>query len=422
MPGPPDERPVSLGEILQAAEARDVAAFVERLTQQQNWEAIAFLFKVASKAQGNPRINVGDLTAAAQAFRDRAQASRRSKRDSTGAPDADLRACRLAAAEALLAFARRPLETEIDRRATRLAATLLFDAGDHGRAAPLFEELGDDPRAADAFGAMGDIDRMEEALARVDARQNAQRSAVDAMRRFETLLGAGERLAAVAAAAAIAEGAPEAATAHELARTLDSRLCRQGGVTLRLDDGRALRFAALPALLGRDPGAAVPLRDPGVSRRHATIRRRGDGQLVIEDAGSRAGVRLAGALLSTALPLHGEGELWLGPTCALHFTVAPDGGTALLRGAAGLDRTLLAIIGDGDRPLPLDALVPGATGLSLSFDTGVARLKRTADVAVRVAGQLIGGACDLLHGDLIEVRAAASAGRAEAWALRLEVC
>jgi hypothetical protein len=50
----------------------------------------------------------------------------------------------------------------------------------------------------------------------------------------------------------------------------------------------------------------------------------------------------------------------------------------------------------------------------------VARLKRAADVSVRVAGQLIGGACDLLHGDLIEVRA--GAGDTKAWALRFEVC
>src|SRR5262249_19553751 len=159
----------------------------------------------------------------------------------------------------------------------RVGAALLFDAGEHRRAAPPYEELGDDARAAHAFAALGGIDKMEEAFGRVDAPPRARLPAGDALRRLQTPLGAGERAAGggVAGAAAIPGGTAEAARAHQLARQLDSRLCRGRGVTMRLPDGRLVRFAALPAVIGRDPGVEVPLRDPGVSRRHAVIRRQG---------------------------------------------------------------------------------------------------------------------------------------------------
>ena len=394
-----------------------MVGFVERLAQQQNWEAIAFLFKVAGTPQNRARLGLPYLTGAAQAFADGA-ANRRLGRGNreAAAPDPELRTARRTAADALLAIVRRPLENEVDKRAMRVAASLLFDAGEHRRAASLFEELGDDGRAADTFAALGEIDKMEEALARIDARQRTRQSAVDAMRRFETLLGAGERLAAVNAAASIPQGTAEAVTAHELARRLDSRLCRGRGVTVRLPDARVARFAALPALLGRDPAVEVPLRDPGVSRRHAVLARR-EGALTVADAGSRSGVRLGSALVSAALPLHGEGELSLGPTCLLRFRVADDG-AAVLTGAAGLDRALLALVSDA--VLPLERIVSGVAGVWIGFETGVARLGRTAGVVVRVDGQLIGMGCDLLHGDVIEIRPAG--GGPASPSLRFEVC
>jgi pSer/pThr/pTyr-binding forkhead associated (FHA) protein len=51
--------------------------------------------------------------------------------------------------------------------------------------------------------------------------------------------------------------------------------------------GRTLAFGELT--IGRAPGSDLRLDDPYVSRRHAVVRRTGD-ELVIEDAGSRAGV------------------------------------------------------------------------------------------------------------------------------------
>ena len=51
--------------------------------------------------------------------------------------------------------------------------------------------------------------------------------------------------------------------------------------------GRTLAFGELT--IGRAPGSDLRLDDPYVSRRHAVVSRTGD-ELVIEDAGSRAGV------------------------------------------------------------------------------------------------------------------------------------
>jgi pSer/pThr/pTyr-binding forkhead associated (FHA) protein len=51
--------------------------------------------------------------------------------------------------------------------------------------------------------------------------------------------------------------------------------------------GRTLTFGELT--IGRAAGSDLRLDDPYVSRRHAVVRRTGD-ELVIEDAGSRAGV------------------------------------------------------------------------------------------------------------------------------------
>jgi pSer/pThr/pTyr-binding forkhead associated (FHA) protein len=51
--------------------------------------------------------------------------------------------------------------------------------------------------------------------------------------------------------------------------------------------GRTLAFGELT--IGRAPGSDLRLDDPYVSRRHAVVRRTGD-EVVIEDAGSRAGV------------------------------------------------------------------------------------------------------------------------------------
>jgi len=258
----------------------------------------------------------------------------------------------------------------------------------------------DDARAAEAYGGLGDLDRMEACLARDERRRHQRLSVTDALRRFETLLAAGERQAAVALAAGLPGDDFEASAARAQAREIERRLCRAGGITLRVR-GEAVRFAATPATLGRDGLCAVVVRDPGVSRRHALIQGdAGAAALTIVDAGSRSGTLLGAGLVRGPVPLLGDGEIGLGEHCRLRFRAI---GPALLEiiGITGIDRTLRAFVGAG--ALPLGPAFPGADGVSLRLAGAVCRLERNPETVVRVDGRLIGAACDLLVRDVIEL-------------------
>jgi FHA domain len=392
-----DDRQISLEEVKAAAASRDLPGLVGRLVRERSWGSLTVLFQYAG-TDGRAQVGLGELEAAARALSDALRPIRPPKSPRAALGD-ELRAVRLAAGEALLARSTRPALSEIERRALRQGATLLSEAGDHQRAAAVHEELGDNAHAAESWGAMGDLERMEAALAREEARDRTRREAVDAMRLFEVLITGGERRQAIAVAAGLSAGLDEAASARQLATRIDSRLVRGRAVTLRPAGGAPVRFAGLPALLGRDAAAELPLRDPGVSRRHALVRADGD-ELVIEDAGSRGGVRVAGARLGAALPLRGRGELALGATTVLAFA-AEEGGRVVLTGVAGLDRQLRALV--GAEPLPLATLLPEGEGLWLDFRGGGPRLGRRADLAVRVDGNFVGAGCDLLHGDVIDI-------------------
>jgi hypothetical protein len=399
MPGPAEDLPISLEELRTAVASRDLPGLVARLVRERSWGALISLFGYAGSPAAST-LALPELDAAARAASVALDAVAVPKGTKASVHD-ELRAVRIAAAEALLSRGGHPPFSEPERRTRRLAAALLSAAGDHGRAARTHEELGDDVGAADAWGAAGDLDQMEAAHAREEARVGARRAATDALRSFDVLLAAGERRHALAVAAALPTGVPEAATARALAERLEARLVRARGVTLRLRGGPAVRLAALPATLGRDPLAEVALRDPGVSRQHAVVRLDEAG-LVVEDRGSRGGVRVGGARVDGPFRLHGEGELMLGATTALRFC-ANTPQRLVLRGVAGLDRELVALVGQD--PLDLAEIVPGAEGLALELSGGGARLVRAADVAVRVDGHFVGPGCDLLHGDVVEVPA-----------------
>ncbi|HET6148412.1 MAG TPA: FHA domain-containing protein [Polyangia bacterium] len=420
MPISGDERQISLEEVVSAAVTHELAILVDRLTRERAWSSLAVVFGYAAGARA--AATVDEVRAAAEALRAalrRIPAPRR-----PGAALADqMRAARIAAGEALLGRLSHPPLGDLERRALRTAAEMLSEASDHRRAAVAYEELGDNPRAADAYGAMGDLEQMESSLDREDARLRAEREALDELRSFESLMAAGERRAALAAAARIPSELPSAAGVRLRARDVEGRLVRERAITLRsarggTDLSGALRFAGVPANLGRDLLAEVPVRDPSVSRRHAIIVAR-DGELMLQDAGSRAGVRVAGAALGAALPLRGEGEFALGRDCRIHFqSTAP--GRVILRGASGLDRQLVATVGLD--PLPLEELIPGAEGTWLELAGAAPRLGRSSEVPVRVGGNYVGSACDLLHGDVIEIRPSApGAATPPPPALRIEV-
>jgi hypothetical protein len=386
---------------------RDFVGLVGRLCRERSWATLTVVFAAVANSEGGLAfVSLNDVDAAARVLSDTLANVAPPKKPGAGQAD-ELRALRLAAAEALLGRSSRPPLTELERRALERAAALLGAGGDHRRAALTYEELGQDVRASDAWGAIGDLDRMEAALAREEARTSARREAIDAMRRFETLLSAGERRAAIALAA-LFRNIEEGGSAQQLAARIDARLVRGGGVSLRVPGGTWCRVGALPAVIGRDRAAEVVLRDPSVSRRHALLRAGADG-IYVEDAGSRGGIRVGGARVDAPLPLRGSGELGFGDGTTLAFTATER--TVLLEGRGGLDRSLRALV--GVEAVPLAPLFPAAAGLSLGFSGGGARLLRQPDVSVRVDGQFIGPGCDLLHGDVLEIGAAA--------ALRLEV-
>jgi hypothetical protein len=405
MSSPADDPPISVEEVKAAAASRDLPALVGRLVRERSWGALILLFGHAGGAGGPapPGVGLPDLDAAAQALAASMSAIPTPKNPRATLVD-ELRTVRIAAAEALLARSPRPPLTESERRALRHAAQLLADAGDQSRSATLYEELGDHARAAEAWGSLGELDRMEAALAHEEARAGSRRAAVETMRRFDALLTSGERRLAIAALAAteLPAGTEEAGTARQLATRLEARLVRGRAVTLRALGGAAVRFAALPARLGRDALAEVSLRDPGVSRQHAIIAWDA-GAIVLEDTGSRAGVRVAGARVTGPLVLRDEGEFTLGATTSLRYAAQGDetGARVTLRGLLGLDRQLVAVL--GTEPVPLAPTIPHAEGLSLEFAGGGPRLLRRPDRTVRVDGHFVGAGCDLLHGDVIEV-------------------
>jgi hypothetical protein len=151
-------------------------------------------------------------------------------------------------------------------------------------------------------------------------------------------------------------------------------------------------------VLGRDASVEISVRDPATSRRHARLAH--DGQtFTIEDLDSRAGTRIGGAPIAGALPLRGEGDLFLGDRCHLRFRIT-EGGPLALHGQGGLDGALHAIIGRGS--IDLTPVFPGAEGLTVTFTAGSVRLDRGA-VTLKIAGRLVGAGCDLMSGDAIEI-------------------
>jgi hypothetical protein len=385
---------------LSVAAGRDLVALVGRLVRDRSWDTLTALFASLGGEEGLPSAALGDLDAAVRIVGDALQ-TLAAPRNPRGAQADELRALCLAAADALLDRCARPPLTDIERHALDRAAGLLERAGDHRRAALAYEDLGADDRAALAWGALGDLERMEAAHAREERRLATARAAGETLRRFEALLTGGERLRAIVAAAAVT-GIGEAASLRERAASIERRLCRGRAVSLRVPGAAGLRVAPLPADIGRDRDAGVPLRDPSVSRRPALLRAAADA-VVVEDCGSRGGVRLGGARLDpgVAIPLRGEGEISVGPTTAIAFRT--HGPSLMLEVARGLDRGARVLV--GPPPLPIGPGLADAEGLTIQIVHDIVRLDRPPELAVRVDGHFIGPSCDLLHGDVIEIPA-----------------
>lgn len=397
MAAPEDDGTLGIAEIRAAAVNGYLPALAERLARERRWLALASLFEQESGLTIPLTLLTETVRGTSTALRNAPE--RRRDRVSTGE---DIRTVRLLAGEALLRRVPRPALTEPDRLALRAAGTILADGGDLHRAATTFEHAGDWSSAAEVWGRLGELDAMESCLSRDEDKRRSDRAAIGAVRDIEALLAAGERVAALRLAENIPEGVVESASARQIALSLGARLVRTRSVTLKRGTDRAQpawRFAATPAILGRDPLAEISLRDPGVSRRHALISVVGD-EPSVTDVGSRAGTFVAGARLTTALPVRGPTEIILGPSCRLELHV-PAPGRVHVRGLSGLDRSVVAVVGAG--PLPLGDLMPEAAGAWIEFDRNGARFCRPPELSVRIAGQFVSTRVDLLHGDILEI-------------------
>jgi hypothetical protein len=389
--------PLTIDQVRTAAAVGRLAELAQKLVTDERWSSLEVLLGVAA----TPTLGLEDATAALRGLLDALAQLPEGRRRGVVA---EVRLAGLHTANALARRADRAPLTARERSALRVAAGLFAHGGDLRRAAELFEKADDDTSAADLWGALGELERMEACLARDDERRQRLLRATDARRAFETLAAAGERRAALRAiAGALDPGAPlddaEGIDVRAAARALEGRLCRGRGVSLRLPDGRLLRVAGAPAVLGRDPSADVPLREPTVSRRHTAVVAVA-GRLYLEDAGSRGGTRLAGAMLAGRVPLEGDGEIGLGDACLLRYHgLAP--GVIELRGVRGLDRDLWVVVG-ADR-VELGPLAPALSGLRVGFVEGGPRLERPVELALRLGGRLIGPACDLAAGDAFEL-------------------
>jgi hypothetical protein len=283
-----------------------------------------------------------------------------------------------------------PLSPE-DRQALLTAAQLLLEVDAPAEAAPVFERADEQRRAAQAWGAAGELARMEACLAREQSRQDARRGERDLVARFEDLMLAGQRLAALDSLAGT-----EAQALRASALDVERRLCAGRHLALRVASGTIVHLAGLPAVLGRDGSCQVMLRDPGVSRRHASLSFE-DSRFFVQDAGSRAGTGLGGTRLAGRVSLPPTGELSLGERCRLTFKVHGSG-LLELESRDGLDRGLHTWLGAG--PLPLAPVLAGGDGLRIILDERSAHIEPACPV--RLNGKLVGQSIDVLRGDLIE--------------------
>lgn len=391
-----DDRAFSVEEIRAAASNGHLPAIAERLARGRDFTRLISLFEQTEDVPIPQALMTETVQRTAAALGRTGPGGP----TPTGADAEDRRAVRILAGEALLARATQPPLTDADRSALGAAAAILAEGGDLLRAARAFEAADDPAAAAELWGRLGDLDAMEACLARDEERRRARRAGASALRDVEERLAMGERVAALRILQQVPEGVSEARALRQIALEVGGRLVRTRGVSVRVAHGRTVRFAAAPAALGRDPLAEIPLRDPGVSRRHALLSIDGGGAATLADTGSRLGTFVGAARLAGATVLGGDSEVALGPSCHLAIQRGRDG-RLIVRGTRGLDTGLVALIGAGR--LPLDEVIPGAGGAWIEIDASGVHLGHEPALAVRLGGHRAGARVDLLHGDRLEL-------------------
>ena len=290
-----------------------------------------------------------------------------------------------------------------DRSLLAEAAALFESAGDAAGAGECHELAGDETAAADAFQKAGEVDRLEAVLAREETRRLREDRHKDAFSEYQLQLAAGARRAARRSLETALAHSPDSEY-RRLLEQLDARILEGGRVTLRIAGESVSWVGRFPIVFGREPGFAVRLRDPGISRRHAEVLAAGE-RFILRDAGSRNGTFLGGIRLETSaeLPLEGEGEIGLGEFCGIRYR-AQDGVLAL-EVIRGLDRGVRV-----NAATSRFAIAEGAAQLRFTEDDGRAILSAASGRTLDLNGVHAGQPVELLRGDIVELRGGEGAG------------
>jgi hypothetical protein len=193
----------------------------------------------------------------------------------------------------------------------------LEDAGELEQAADAYALAGDAESEVRVLAAAGAIERLEERLRVTEATAREQRDLDLALRRISDLDRTAERRAALELAlATLAKGEDDRIA--DVARAIRARLTRGPVVDLEIR-GELLCYAlGAEVTIGRGD-STILIASRAVSRRHLRIFR-GEGDVFVEDLGTRNGTSLAGARIDGPIPVGQGVKLELGGEvpCEIH--------------------------------------------------------------------------------------------------------
>lgn len=219
------------------------------------------------------------------------------------------------------------------------SATLHEEEGRLKEAGIAFEFAEKKEDALRCYEAVGHIEGMEKLLEEESESRSSSRAVRDSFDLFEDSLASGARDRAMIALRQCCTEAPGHGYERML-RDLEKKLPNPGSLDIRINGVRLIVVGASPAFIGRGD-AHVPLRHPGISRKHAAIDSDETGYF-LRDSGSRNGTLLSGIALSGRVPLSGSGIIGLGDRCTIQFSLVE--GVVDLEVLDGPDRGLKAAV------------------------------------------------------------------------------
>jgi hypothetical protein len=192
-------------------------------------------------------------------------------------------------------------------------------AGELERAADAFALAGDAEEEVRVLTAAGAIERLEDRLRTSETEARSQRERSEILARVKDLDKTGERREALAQAARYLAAQTDDRVDH-IVRAIRSRLARGPIVDLEIA-GAPRRYAFGPDVTIGRGDATIVIASRAVSRRHVRVFRADAGPMV-EDLATRNGTTLAGARLSSPLPIGSGVRLTLGS--GVPCSLAPD--------------------------------------------------------------------------------------------------